>query len=134
MIGNIANNKISISSDLDSLQLSQEKTIKNFKIENHIKTIKAQKPELFYLLHNKTVLIIDSLGIYNIKSLKPDYILLRQSPQINLNRLIDSLNPKYIIADGSNYDSYVENWEGICKKRKLPFHHTGKKGALDINY
>lgn len=134
LIGNVANNKISISSDLDSLQLSQEKTIKNFKIENHIKTMKAQKLEPFHLLYNKTVLVIDSLGIYNIKSLKPDYILLRQSPQINLNRLIDSLNPKYIIADGSNYNSYVENWEGICEKRKLPFHHTGKKGALVIDY
>ncbi|MBU3821053.1 ComEC family competence protein [Flavobacteriaceae bacterium XHP0103] len=134
LIGNIENNRITTSSDLDSLSLSQEKTIKNFNIKNHIKTHKTQKLAPFYLFNNKKVLVIDSLGIYNIKSLKPDYVLLRQSPQINLNRLIDSLNPKYIIADGSNYTSYVENWEAICLKRKLPFHHTGKKGAFIIDY
>ncbi|GAL69023.1 competence protein [Jejuia pallidilutea] len=61
-------------------------------------------------------------------------MLLRQSPKINLNRLIDSLKPKQIIADGSNYKSYIEHWELICKKRKLPFHQTSKKGAFVLNY
>ena len=51
-----------------------------------------------------------------------------------LNRLIDSIKPKYIIADGSNYKSYIEYWENICKKRKLPFHQTSKNGAFIIDY
>jgi competence protein ComEC len=46
--------------------------------------------------------------------------------------MIDSINPKYIIADGSNYTSYVNRWKQTCLKRKLPFHHTGKKGAFII--
>jgi len=78
--------------------------------------------------------VIDSLGVYNIKSIKPEFVLLRQSPKINLNRLIDSLQPKYIIADGSNYKSYLERWDYICKKRKLPFHQTSKKGAFKIDF
>ena len=80
------------------------------------------------------MLVIDSLGVYNIKSFQPDYVLLRQSPKINLNRLIDSIQPKYIIANGSNYKTYISQWERVCKKRKLPFHQTSKKGAFIITY
>jgi competence protein ComEC len=80
------------------------------------------------------LLIIDSLGIYNVKSFQPDYVLLRNSPKVNLNRMIDSINPKIIIADGSNYKSYIKRWEQTCLKRKLPFHQTGKKGAFVIEY
>ena len=76
------------------------------------------------------LLVIDSLGTYNVKSFKPDYVLLTQSPKLNINRLIDSLKPKLIIADGSNYKSYIERWEATCTKRKLPFHQTSKKGAF----
>ena len=103
-------------------------------VGNHIKTIQNNSLKPIYILDDKTLLVIDSLGVYNIKSFQPDYVLLRQSPQINLNRLIDSIKPKHIIADGSNYTSYLEHWEVICEKRKLPFHQTSKKGAFIIDY
>jgi len=46
--------------------------------------------------------------------------------------MIDSIHPKHIIADGSNYKTYIKRWEATCIKRKLPFHQTGKKGAFII--
>ena len=69
------------------------------------------------------------MGIYNVKSRKPDIILLSNSPKINLERLIDSLTPEQIVADGSNYKSYVARWKATCIKKKLPFHNTNEKGA-----
>jgi competence protein ComEC len=134
LIGNLAHNKIIISSDFDSVTQANNKIIKDYVVGNSIKTVLIDTLKPIYQLNKKHLLIIDSLGVYNIKSVKPEYILLRQSPKINLNRVIDSLKPKQIIADGSNYKSYIERWESICKKRKLPFHQTSKKGACIINY
>lgn len=134
LVGNVISNKIHVYSDYDSLELSNDRIIKDFGVDNHILPIPNQTIKPVYLLKNTTLLVVDSLGIYNIKSFRPDYVLLRQSPQINLDRLIDSIQPKYIIADGSNYKSYVEHWEAICLKRKLPFHQTSKKGAFIIDY
>ena len=87
-------------------------------------------PNLFQY-KTKTILIVDSLGIFP-KQGKIDLVLLTHSPKINLIRLIDSLNPKQIIADGSNYYSYVKRWEESCKLKKLPFWHTAKQGAFPI--
>jgi competence protein ComEC len=50
-----------------------------------------------------------------------------------LNRIIDSLKPQQIIADGSNYFAYVARWEESCKLKKLPFWHTAKQGAFPID-
>ncbi|WP_445738235.1 ComEC/Rec2 family competence protein [Mariniflexile sp.] len=134
LLGNTSNNKITVASDFDSITEAKNKIIKDYTVGNHIKTIEKGSLQSVYLLNNKKILVIDSLGIYNIKSFEPDYVLLRQSPKINLNRLIDSIKPKYIIADGSNYKSYMEHWATICKKRKLPFYQTSKKGAFVIKY
>tara|TARA_R110002049_G_scaffold268752_1_gene445499 strand:- start:26950 stop:28989 length:2040 start_codon:yes stop_codon:yes gene_type:complete len=134
LLGNTLNNKMVISHDLDSATALKNNVIKDYSVGNHIKTIEEDSLQSVYILNGKKILVVDSLGVYNIKSFQPDYVLLRQSPKINLNRLIDSIKPKQIIADGSNYKSYVENWETICAKRKLPFHATGEMGAFVIEY
>ncbi|XMO87348.1 ComEC/Rec2 family competence protein [Algibacter sp. AS12] len=134
LIGQTLNNTIIIASDFDSITKSTNNIIRDYTVGNHIAAFEEQSIPDVYQLNKKNILVVDSLGIYNIRTLKPKYVLLRQSPKINLNRLIDSLNPKLIIADGSNYKSYVERWEQICRKRKLPFHQTSKKGAFILKY
>jgi competence protein ComEC len=118
--------------NIDSLTMAYDHVIKNFKIGNFITKTEENNIESIFQIHNKKLLVIDSLGVYNIKTFKPNYVLLRNSPKINLNRLIDSIHPELIIADGSNFKSYVARWETICKKQKLPFHNTSEKGALII--
>jgi len=61
--------------------------------------------------------------------LKP-IVVLRQSPKINLERLINVLQPKQIIADASNYKNRVVNWKFICDKKGIPFYYTGENGAI----
>lgn len=75
----------------------------------------------------KTILCIDSLGVYTTKQ-KPDVIVLTQSPKINLKRLISIVKPEQIIADGSNYKSYIKLWKATCEQEKIPFHATAEKG------
>jgi competence protein ComEC len=77
------------------------------------------------------ILIVDSLGIYDL-ALKKPIIILQHSPKINLNRLIKSLKPKQIIADGSNYKSSLDRWKSTCEKQKTPFYQTRQNGAFII--
>ncbi|MBU2939217.1 ComEC family competence protein [Lacinutrix sp. C3R15] len=121
-------NTLQVFHNVDTL--TKNKTISTFAVANFIKSINEDTLQDLYIYQNKKVLIVDSLSIYMVKSIQPDYVLLRNSPKINIERLIDTLSPKTIIADGSNYKSYVSRWEKTCKKRKLPFHYTGKKGAF----
>src|SRR5690606_8293512 len=119
----------------DTLRVSdlnhrENNIVKNYKIENNVETIEFGNRKDIYFLKDNKLFIIDSLGIYNIKNLNPDYVFLMNSPKINLNRLIDSLKPRHIVADGSNYKSFLQLWEATCKKQKVPFHSTGEKGAF----
>lgn len=107
--------------------VSSNAIIKDYQVAERIRNIKFQTIQNSYEMGTKKILVIDSLGVYPLQ--KADYIILTQSPKINLERLIDSIHPKWIIADGSNYRSYIQRWAATCAKRKLPFHYTGKKGA-----
>jgi len=84
-------------------------------------------------LSGKLSLVIDSSGIYDLKNFKPELLILRNSPKVNLERLIDQLSPKQIIADGSNYPTFIDRWKITAGNKKIPFHHTGEKGAFIIN-
>jgi competence protein ComEC len=128
VIGLKGNKTLQVFHNLDSI--TSNKTIPTFAVANFTETITEDTLQDLFFFRNNKILVVDSLGIYNLKSVQPDFVLLRNSPKINLERLIDSIQPKGIIADGSNYKSYVARWEKTCKKRKLPFHQTGKKGAF----
>ncbi len=94
--------------------------------------LKQQKPiQNVFFFNNKKMIIVDSLGIipYNIN---PDIILFRQSPKINLERLLQEYKPKIIIADASNYKTYIGCWKRTCLKQKIPFHSTYEKGFYTI--
>ena len=76
-------------------------------------------------------MVIDSFGVYS-KQINPDIIILRQSPKINLERLIQVNHPKLIVADASNYKITIQLWKSICIKKKIPFHATAEKGFYKV--
>ena len=115
----------------DTLSQETSKIIEAYETSIFADVTQIQSPKNVYKLNDRYILKIDSLNIWlPIKEL--DVVLLTQSPKLNLERLIDSLNPKLIIADGSNYFNYITAWEETCNKRKLPFHATHKIGAYII--
>ncbi|MCF6279919.1 MAG: ComEC family competence protein [Flavobacteriaceae bacterium] len=122
--------KLKVYHTLDSLNLPKDKVINQYKVGVGNSTIyMTDSVPNIYQFKNKNILIIDSLGIYQVNSLKPEIVILQQSPKINLTRLIDSIKPQLIIADGSNYKSYVKKWQETCEQKNTPFYHTGQKGA-----
>lgn len=129
IIGHKENDKLMVNHNLDSLKQTTDNVIKNYKVGESIERVTSDSLQSVYQFNNKTILVVDSLGIYNGLSFKTNYVLLRNSPRLNLNRLIDSLKPKQIIADASNYKSYVKRWKATCEHKKIPFHYTNEKGA-----
>ncbi len=117
--------------DESTKDISEEYPIKSFKAALSITNYSQEKLSSVFQYKNRNILIVDSLGI-TPKQKNIHTLLLTNSPKVNLNRLIDSLDPKQIVADGSNYFSYVKRWEKTCKLKKLPFSHTAKQGAFSI--
>jgi len=113
--------------------------VKNYNIQQQkqqdfIAHITEDRLQNVYAIDDDYLLRIDSVGLYEIPHLQPKYILLNNSPKVNLNRVIETLQPAYIIADGSNYRSYVKRWKAASQKQKIPFHYTGEKGFFSISY
>jgi competence protein ComEC len=107
-------------------------SLKSYLIANNSKVNSLNKIQNLYYFKDKKILVIDSLGIYS-KEINPDIIILRQSPKINLERLIEINRPKLIVADASNFKTTIQLWKGICAKKKIPFHATAEKGFYRVN-
>ena len=104
-----------------------------FQIGERIEEIQYHSITNAYRFNDKKIIVLDSLGVYSSNANSIDYLILTQSPRINLERLLNQLQPKVIIADGSNYGSYIKRWAKTCAQKKLPFHYTGEKGAYAFN-
>ena len=109
----------------DSIQ--KNNMIKSYLVAN-FSTIKTQKilQNLTYF-NNKKILILDSLGVYS-DNIKPNILVITQSPKLNLDRLFQKFRPELVVADASNYKTYIKIWKATCEKQKIPFHATGEKG------
>jgi competence protein ComEC len=98
----------------------------NFSTLKHTNKLK----NLFYFKGNK-ILLIDSTKVYP-KNAQPDVLILTQSPKINLDRLLQTINPKIVVVDASNYKSILTKWKETCSQQKIPFHSTSEKGFYKI--
>ncbi|MET7030467.1 ComEC/Rec2 family competence protein [Sediminicola luteus] len=122
-IGN--NLSISTTNNIKAESLQEDyNTAERIETVNHVPLKNA------YNIQDQQLYILDSTGMYPPKGYQPDLILVTQSPKLNLIRFIDSIKPKQIIADGSNYRSDVLRWQRTCEQKKVPFHYTGEKGAF----
>ncbi len=110
-----------------------ENIVNNYSVAERIQKMNTSKLKNSYRLGDKKLFVVDSLGILPLEK-QPDYVLLTQSPKINLERLLDSIRPKTIFADGSNYPSLVNKWKLSCAQKEIPFHYTGEKGFYVFVY
>jgi competence protein ComEC len=117
----------------DSILKNADKngTLKSYLIANFSAITKKEKLGNLLFFDKTTILIVDSSGIYP-KKINPNIVVITQSPKINLDRLLTFYHPKVIIADGSNFKSYVQRWKTSCAKMNIPFHATAEKGFYKI--
>lgn len=92
---------------------------------------KKRLRNLIYFNGNK-ILVLDSFGVYP-KGIRPDIVVLTQSPKINFERFLQITKPKIVVADASNYRNIQKLWKATCLKEKIPFHATGEKGFYRWN-
>ena len=109
----------------DSLQ----QVLQDYKRVRRIKNITTKDIPEILDISGQVCLIIDTTASYKLDNFKPEILILQNSPKLNLERLIQDLEPEKIIADGSNYHSYVDRWRRTSENKKIPFHYTGEKGA-----
>ena len=129
ILGERLGNQLTIYHTINS---NNHKFLNSYKVGEKVSLNYTNQLKNIYSIKNKNILIVDSLGVYNIKQLKNPIVILQQSPKINLERLIKVIKPMQIIADGSNYKSYINLWEEVSKKENIPFYNTSKKGAFII--
>ncbi|MBZ9730720.1 competence protein ComEC family protein [Salegentibacter sp. JZCK2] len=132
MIGIQKDEKLMLYHNLED-DFYKEIRVKDYKTGRNINQIEDKKLPDVLALTEASILIVDSSAVYQLKDFRPDLVLLRDSPKVNLERLIQHLNPEIIIADGSNYHTYVARWAETARKQKTRFHHTGKNGAFRIS-
>ncbi len=123
---------LQIFHDLDSIAFAKNYVIQQQVSQRFLTSTNIDTLQNVYRLQNDYLLRIDSVGVYESLSFSPKYVLLTQSPKINLDRMIETLQPELIIADGSNYKSYIKRWKIAAAKQKIPFHTTYEKGFISI--
>lgn len=109
----------------DSLNLGS--LTKDYSIAERVKNSRVEPLKNYYSINHQTLYVMDSLALYPVPK-EIDYLLLIHSPKVNLERVLDSLRPKMVLADGSNYRSVAKRWEKTCTQKEIPFHYTGEKG------
>ena len=131
IIGNKNNSVLNLYKSDATLNIRNSYPIKAYKIAKGINEYSEIKSPYIFKYNENLILVLDSLGIYP-DSNKIDIVILTYDPKINLNRILESLQPKMIIADGSNHKSYVKRWKKSCTKKNIAFHFTGTDGAFII--
>lgn len=116
----------------DSLT-EKDNLIRSYKIGSFSIKTRVDSLQNFYFAGSKKMMIIDNSSVYK-DDLSPDIVLLTGSPKINLERFLEHHKPEVVIADASNYKSYVQLWKQTCEKYKIRFHSTYENGFYKIEY
>jgi len=123
--------KASVFSSVKDRLPGIDKTLENYRRQHlslelrEIKTIKH-----FYRFRNKRIMVIDSETIITDFGFKPDILVLIGSPKINLKRVLKTIEPLVVVADGSNYHKYKTLWKKTSLEAGILFHDTSKDGAF----
>ncbi len=105
--------------------------IRSYKIGSFSKIIKTDSLQHLYFSNGKKILLINDFSSYS-QGLSPDIVVLVGSPKLNLDRFLKNHYPEIIVADASNYKSYIELWKQTCQKHNITFHSTYEKGFYRV--
>ncbi|MBL0735839.1 ComEC family competence protein [Flavobacterium sp. GN10] len=116
----------------DTIQKNVNKrNINSYLVGNSISLNKIEEIKNVLYFKNTKILIIDSTKTFSEK-IQPDILILTQTSKINLDRVLENIHPKVVIADGSNSNSIQKYWEKSCLQKNIPFHSTKEKGYYQL--
>ena len=123
--------KASVFSSVKDKLPGIDKTLENYRKQYlGIELKETKEIKHFYRFRNKHIMVIDNEKIITDFGFKPDILVLIGSPKINLKRLLNTIEPSIIVADGSNYHRYKILWEKTSIEAGVLFHDTYKDGAF----
>lgn len=121
-------NKIAVySNTLDSTSIKYDRNIQSFNVANGTSIEKINQIPNLLFFNEKKILVLDSLAVF-VPNLKPDVVVITQSPRVNFERYLTHYKPEIVIADASNYRNVVEQLKKTCNKERIPFHAIAEKG------
>lgn len=125
-------NDLTVFSDTkDSLTIQNDRNIASYTVANGTEVQRISRIPNLMSFQNHKILILDS-NIVFIPELKPNILLIRQSPKLNFERILSIYKPEIVIADASNYRNVVEKIRQTCLQQKIPFHAVAEKGFYKI--
>jgi competence protein ComEC len=110
----------------------EKQMVQNYATANYCLITKIIPIANNMVFNKNKILVLDDAIVLN-SEISPDVVILKDSPKINIERLLEFCHPKIIIADATNYKSYVSLWKNSCLKAKIPFHSTYEKGYYLLN-
>jgi competence protein ComEC len=116
---------------LDSVGVNR--TLESYVVGEKLELRYEEHYQNYLKYQDQDILLVDSLGVYELNGLESPIVILQHSPRINLYRLIETLHPKQIVADGSNYKSLMSLWEETCKEMNVAFWNTSEDGMYVLN-
>ena len=117
----------------DTSQTLNQRLIDNYTLNRQIRNDVFQNLPFGLQWGDHCLLIVDEYVLYDFPSMAGCIVVLRNSPKVHLDHLIQQLQPKEVIADGSNYKSYIKRWEESCKSYGIKLHDTSMEGAFTLN-
>lgn len=109
----------------------ESKTVLSYATANFCKIKTSKRIGNTFSFQGHKILIIDEKSIFST-SIKPDIVVLRESPKLNLERLIHNNHPAIIVADGSNSKANIKLWKATCLQLKIRFHSTYENGYFSL--
>lgn len=107
-------------------------SVKNYELHTNSNVQRIDSLKNTFVVNNRKWLIIDSLEVYPKQQF--DYVVLYQNAKVNLDRLIENLQPKMVLLHSSNYQYLNEEYSAYFNKRKIPYYDMRIKGSFVVNY
>ncbi len=131
IIGIQENTKLQVFHDLQ-VPVNDLRLLQNYMVGEDLSGIEEKPMKNIYLQKRYFLMVIDSSGILPQEVPPNTQLLLTGSPRLNLERVLSNYKPEEIIADGSNYPSFIKKWKETAIENHIPFYYTGRDGAYII--
>jgi competence protein ComEC len=105
--------------------------LKNYIRESFpVQSVTYSKIQEFYHFKKQKIQVV--ARSYRLKEVVPnsEILVLKNSPKVNLERLLQKTKSRLVVADGSNYPTFKKRWRKTCRALDVSFHDTAKEGAF----
>ena len=122
----------------DSVNLNDRQTydfnIKNNHVKHRIEHIEKTKELSYFQFYTNSVLVLNK-PVYYIpqqEKLKVDYVLLTGNFNISIDNLLEMVDFKTLLTDGTYSYYRIENISKACARKAIPYHDLKNQGALTV--